>query len=130
MQINRRIIPLFYSCLQAQDIEPQVKHAEGLKTEISRLVDAADPTGPFFLGPQISMVDVQFAPWMLRLSRVLKPYRAWPDPEIGSRWAVWIDAVETHEAIQATTSMDELYLDSYEHYAGWSPFPSAPFRSE
>jgi glutathione S-transferase len=83
-----------------------------------KLVDAADPTGPFFLGSDISFVDVQFAPWLLRLSRVLKPYRAWPDPEPGTRWAKWVDAIEGNEAVKSTTSTDDLYLDSYERYAG------------
>lgn len=55
---------------------------------------------------------------MLRLSRVLKPYRGWPDPEVGSRWGLWLDAMESDEAVKATTSTDELYLDSYERYAG------------
>ncbi|KAI9674739.1 MAG: hypothetical protein M1817_001643 [Caeruleum heppii] len=115
--INRNIVPLFYKCLQAQELDKQVEHAEALKTEIAKLVDAADPQGPFFLGSSLSFVDVQFAPWMLRLSRVLKPYRGWPDPEEGSRWGLWVEAIEGNEHIQATTSTDDLYLDSYERYA-------------
>ena len=59
---------------------------------------------------------------MVRLSRVLKPYRGWPDPEVGSRWGLWSEAVEADEAVKATTSSDELYLDSYERYAG-TTFP-------
>jgi glutathione S-transferase len=96
----------------------QTTHAEQLKTEISKLVDVADATGPFFLGASLSFVDVQFAPWMLRLSRVLKPYRGWPDPEEGSRWSRWVEAIENDPSVMATTSGDELYLDSYERYAG------------
>ena len=92
--------------------------AEELKTEISKLVDASDPQGPFFLGPTLTYVDVQFAPWMLRLSRVLKPYRGWPDPEVGSRWGIWMNAIENNEAVKATTSTDDLYYDSYERYSG------------
>lgn len=64
------------------------------------------------------MVDIHIAPWILRLSRVLKPYRGWPDPEMGSRWAAWVNAIESNEHVQATTSSDDLYLDSYERYAG------------
>lgn len=52
------------------------------------------------------------------MKRVLAPYRGWPDPEEGTRWYKWIDAIETDEAVKATTSGDELYLDSYERYAG------------
>jgi glutathione S-transferase len=65
----------------------------------------------------MTFVDMQVAPWMLRLRRVMKPYRGWPDPEPGTRWAKWVDAVEANEAIKATTSDDGLYLDSYERYA-------------
>ncbi|KAI9683181.1 MAG: hypothetical protein M1829_005972 [Trizodia sp. TS-e1964] len=121
-QINRIIVPGFYRCLQAGEPDKQMQYLEELKSEISKLVDACDPDGPFFLGPACCIVDVQFAPWMLRLSRVLKPYRSWPNAEEGSRWGIWIDAMEKHEAIKATTSSDELYLDSYERYAGKQPF--------
>lgn len=119
--INRKIIPLFYHYLQEQDNEKQVSHASEFQDEIQKLITAADPDGPFFLGKDIGFVDVQFAPWMLRLRRVLKPYRAWPDPTEGSRWAKWIDAIESDPSVKATTSTDELYLDSYERYAGSKP---------
>lgn len=52
------------------------------------------------------------------MKRVLAPYRGWPGPEEGTRWFKWIDAIEKDEAVKATTSGDELYLDSYERYAG------------
>ncbi|KAI9661457.1 MAG: hypothetical protein M1831_002979 [Alyxoria varia] len=115
--INRHIIPSFYHFLQAQATDVQVKEAETMKEHITKLVDAAHKTGPFFLGDSISFVDVQLAPWLLRLSRVLKPYRSWPDPAPGSRWASWVEAVEENSSVQATTSEDQLYVDSYERYA-------------
>ncbi|KAH7046815.1 hypothetical protein B0J12DRAFT_756899 [Macrophomina phaseolina] len=115
--INRHLVPGFYRFLQEQDSEKQMQYAEELKTEIGKLVDAADKDGPFFLGKDISFVDIQMAPWVIRLNRVLKPYRAWPDPEPGSRWGKWVDAIEKNAHVQATTSTDDLYLDSYERYA-------------
>lgn len=54
------------------------------------------------------------------MKKVLKPYRGWPDPEEGSRWEKWVDAVENDVDVKATTSTDDLYLDSYERYAGRS----------
>ena len=54
------------------------------------------------------------------MRRVLTPYRGWPLPEEGSRWARWVDAIEGNENVKATTSTDDLYLDSYERYAGES----------
>jgi len=115
--INRRIIPGFYRYIQAQEAEKQIEFASEFKNEILKLVDAADAEGPFFLGKDIGFVDVQIAPWVIRLNRVLKPYRGWPDPESGSRWARWVQAIEDNEHVKATTSTDELYLDSYERYA-------------
>lgn len=115
--VNRHIIPMFYKFLQAQDANDQVSHATELRNQIGKLVDAAHPDGPFFLGSQMSFVDVQIAPWVLRLRRVLGPYRGWPEPEEGSRWKKWVDALEGEESVQMTTSTDELYLDSYERYA-------------
>jgi glutathione S-transferase len=115
--VNRNIIPMFYKLLQAQDANDQVEHAKELRTQIGKLVDAAHATGPFFLGPDMSFVDVQIAPWILRLRRVLNPYRGWPEAEEGSRWKSWIDALEGERSVKMTTSSDELYLDSYERYA-------------
>jgi len=115
--INRHIVPRYYSYLQEQDPEKQDKYADEFKTEIEKLIDVADSTGPFFLGQDISFVDVQIAPWVLRMKRVLKPYRGWPEPEPESRWAKWVEAIENNEFVKATTSSDDLYLDSYERYA-------------
>ena len=116
--INRKILPHFYGLLQAQDTAKQVEQAGELKSEIQKIVEASDPSGPFFLGPHISFVDIQFAPWIIRLRRVLTPYRSWPEPEPGSRWAAWVNAIENNEGVKSTTSGDDLYTDSYERYAG------------
>lgn len=115
--INRHIIPLFYKLLQAQALADQTTHATALRDQIAKLVGAAHKSGPFFLGPQLSFVDVQIAPWVLRLRRVLGVYRGWPEPEEGTRWKAWVDALENEASVRATTSGEELYVESYERYA-------------
>ncbi|KAK5741304.1 hypothetical protein LTR17_004010 [Elasticomyces elasticus] len=115
--INRHIIPLFYRYLQAQDPKDQVQFAKDLQEQIATLVSAADERGPFFLGEDMTFVDVQMAPWVIRLEKVLKPYKGWPEPEPGTRWEKWVRAIENNEAVKKTTSDDQLYLDSYERYA-------------
>lgn len=115
--INRNIVPSFYHYLQAQDAPKQASNAKILADHIATLVDAADADGPFFLGEHMTFVDVQMAPWVIRLAKVLTPYRAWPEPEPGSRWEKWVRAIEGEASVQATTSDDGLYLDSYERYA-------------
>lgn len=116
-QINRRIVPAFYHLLQAQEFNKQAENTKKLQDEIAKIVEQCDPQGPFFLGPHISFVDIQFAPWMIRLTRVMKHYRGWPDPTPGSRWGRWSEAIETNEHVKNTTSLDDLYIDSYERYA-------------
>jgi glutathione S-transferase len=115
----------FYRYLQAQDPKDQVSFAGELREHISTIVSAADATGPFFLGDYMSFVDVQMAPWVVRMRKVLKPYRGWPDPEPGSRWKKWVTAIENNDAVKETTSDDQLYLDSYERYAENRPNTSA-----
>ncbi|KAE8371362.1 hypothetical protein BDV26DRAFT_286855 [Aspergillus bertholletiae] len=115
--INRNIVPNFYRVLQEQDEQKQISNAQELKDAFVTLVNAADSQGPFFLGPNMSFVDIQVAPWIIRLNRVLKPYRGWPEPEAGSRWGIWVNAIEANEHVKVTTSDEELYFDSYERYA-------------
>ncbi|KAH8808372.1 hypothetical protein F5884DRAFT_791986 [Xylogone sp. PMI_703] len=115
--INRKIVPAFYNLLQAQDFNKQVENTKALQDEIAKIVQACDDQGPFFLGPDLSYVDIQIAPWMIRFSKVLKHYRGWPDPSPGTRWALWMEAVENNEHVKNTTSLDDLYIDSYERYA-------------
>lgn len=91
--------------------------AKTLQVAIDLLIKASPSSGPFWLGQKLSFVDIQFAPWMLRFKRVLKPYRAWPDAQQGTRWKAWLDAVENDESVRATTSSDDLYVESYERYA-------------
>jgi len=68
----------------------------------------------------MTYVDVAVAPWFLRFSRVLEPYRGWPPSDKESRLGRWIAAMEADKAVKNTTSDDALYLDSYERYAGGS----------
>ena len=37
--------------------------------------DAMDKKGPFFFGEEISIVDIMWAPWVIRFSSVIKKYR-------------------------------------------------------
>ena len=116
-QISRKIIPSFDSLLITSDPTKQSSLTTTLQTSITSLVNASHITGPFFLGSTISFVDVMFAPWIIRLSRVLKFYRAWPDPEVGTRWESWVQAVEEDERVRGTVSEERAYQQAYENAA-------------
>lgn len=133
--MNRKVLPAFYALLltpptqssshhsnqdpnstSPRPTSPSVLHSTlttTLQSAITALVNASHVTGPFFLGHLISFVDVAFAPWIIRLSRVLKHYRQWPDPEVGSRWEAWVSAVEADERVKATVSDENSYHGIY-----------------
>ncbi|KAJ5899047.1 hypothetical protein N7495_003791 [Penicillium taxi] len=115
--INRYVVPSFYRLLQEQDQQKHNAHTQELQSGLNKLMVAAHPAGPFFFGEQMSLVDIHAAPWAIRLRRVMKPYRGWPDAAEGSRLESWLNALEANQHIRATTSTDQLYVDSYERYA-------------
>ncbi|KAK5090114.1 hypothetical protein LTR05_000283 [Lithohypha guttulata] len=84
-----------------------------LHASITTLVNASHRTGPFFLGATLSYVDIIFAPFIIRLSRVLAYYRGFPRPEVGTRWQAWCDAIENDPIIQRTVSEEQTYRDAY-----------------
>ncbi|KAH6895184.1 hypothetical protein B0T10DRAFT_477324 [Thelonectria olida] len=110
--INTRIIPPFFALLKAEDPTSQAEPFSMLQNTIKPLVQAADEEGPFFLGSQLSLVDVHFAPFALRFSRILAPLRGWSMPAKGSRLARWIEALEDDTHVRATMSNDDLYLET------------------
>ncbi|ORY76961.1 glutathione S-transferase [Protomyces lactucae-debilis] len=113
--VNNTFVPSFYRFLQATTPEGQVEHGKAFADNLGKLLSWADSEGPFFMGLQLGYLDVLVAPWLLRIRRVLKPYR---DFDVSSpRYVKWIDALESHAAVAATISTDDLYLDSYKRYA-------------
>lgn len=140
--INRKILPSFYSLLLTPPPSPSTDHSmamddmhldggddaqmataattaqhsmliDHLQKNITHLVNASHATGPFFLGNEIGFVDVVFAPWIIRLSRVLSYYRNFPRPNVGTRWRQWVDAIEADERVRRTVSDDNSYHGVY-----------------
>ncbi|KAI3554750.1 glutathione S-transferase domain-containing protein [Colletotrichum abscissum] len=112
--INTRLAPAFYRLLRSPDPTLRPQYIERLQNAIKDLVLAADEEGPFFLGNTMSLVDVHFAPFAVRLSRVLQPMCGWPAPAPGLRWAKWLDALESNVHVQATTSGKAVYAETVE----------------
>lgn len=78
-----------------------------------------DTEGPFFLGKDLSLIDLIIAPWAVRLW-VFDHFKGGlklPDGEVWERWAKWLSAVQQRESVVSTTSEKEHYLPIYERYA-------------
>ncbi|KAK2001763.1 glutathione S-transferase domain-containing protein [Colletotrichum falcatum] len=112
--INSRLVPAFYRLLRNPDPAQQPQNIERLQEAIKDLVLAADEEGPFFLGSSLSLVDVHFAPFAVRLSRILQPRCGWTAPTPGLRWARWLDALESNVHVKATTSGRDVYVETIE----------------
>lgn len=121
--VGTRILPAYHRLLQhTPDKAYSLDEAKkDLRTQLKTWIEAADPTGPFFNGPQFGMVDVTLAPWAVRFW-VFEHYKKItdliPDGEgWGVRWKKWVDAVLARDSVKQTTSEREYYLPIYQRYA-------------
>lgn len=105
-------MPSYFALFKATDAPQQAECQNKLQSDILALVQAADERGPYFLGLDLCLVDIHFAPFVLRLSRILTDLRGWSEPIANTRWDQWVRAMETNTHIQATTSNKDLYIDT------------------
>jgi glutathione S-transferase len=124
--VTSRVIPSFHRFLQCQ---PKASPAEdpGLSkarsefhSYLQQFTEEMDPQGPYFLGKEISLVDLIIAPSALRLwvfdhfkeGLNLPQEEPWLD-----RFEKWLNAIEKRESVVETTSFKEHYLPIYQRYA-------------
>lgn len=128
---NRNLIPSFYRYLQAQEVEKQLEGTKEFTSHLSDFVRSMSSSGSvgFWDGKALSIVDCTVAPWLYRATNVLRHFRGFEpeqllEPDVMERWTKWRDAVFDLDAFKATTSTDDLYLDSYVRYAQNRPMTS------
>ncbi|KAI1733552.1 hypothetical protein F4680DRAFT_463044 [Xylaria scruposa] len=119
--INAKIVPEFFALMKTPDPQKQTEYVDKLQSDILALVQAADERGPYFLGGDLCLVDIHFAPFVLRMSRILREFRNWHDPMPGTRWQQWSDALEQNPHVQATTSQDDLYIETVDLFLRTRP---------
>lgn len=109
--INRKIIPKFYSMLMKQT--GGADFADGLQVFLN------GSKGPFFLGENLSYVDIALFPWMDRLE-VLEHYKPgqWSlPPALMKTLGDWRKAMEALPAVSVTRADRQKLIESYERYA-------------
>ncbi|KAK0737677.1 hypothetical protein B0T21DRAFT_286491 [Apiosordaria backusii] len=110
--INTRIVPSFYLVLSTTEEEAKRRAVDKLERDIAELVQAAGEDGPYFLGGDLTLVDIHLAPFAIRLPYILRQLPGWTPPPPESRWKKWLDALEQNEFVKNTTSKPELYEKS------------------
>jgi len=123
--VTSRIIPAFHRFLQYQpksapsEDEGLAEVREDFVDQLKQFTEEMDPEGPFFLGKELSLIDIIIAPWGVRLW-VFDHFKGglkMPAGEVGERWEKWLKAVQERESVISTTSEKEHYLPIYERYA-------------
>lgn len=130
--VTTRIIPSFHRFLQYQpaqgeDAETGLKQKrDEFRGHIKEFTKEMEKQGPYFLGPDPSMVDFILAPWALRLwvfehfkgeVAVPEPGDGGADEEVWARWRKWLGAIESRQSVKETTSNQEHFMPIYQRYA-------------
>jgi len=119
--VTTRIIPAFHRFLQFQGQGEGLEKVRGeFLSKLKEFTEAMDKEGPYFLGKEVSLVDLILAPWAVRLwvfdhfkgGLGLAEKEDWE-----KRWAKWFIAVEKRDSVVNTTSEKEHYLPIYQRYA-------------
>ena len=127
--IGSRIVPSFYRFCQHQ---PHSSYSiEEARSEflghLKTFIKEASPSGPFFIGSEISMPDIMLAPWLVRLwifdhfkdggLGIPQPGEGGEDEKVWARWRKWANAVTERKSVQDTLSAREQYIPAYQRYA-------------
>jgi len=114
---NTQFLPWFYKLLLEQAPGRQAELAERLRTSLYELEhEALDEAGPYWLGPELTLVDLAFYPFFERFV-VLEHYRAFTLPEDLPRLRRWLGAMAERPSVRAGRASDAFYIERYQQYA-------------
>ena len=116
---NVRLVPHFYKVLLAQDADEQSLHKrkilEALEfMEFKGLRKRRD--GPYWLGGEITLVDLTFFPHMDRFCAI-EHYRAISIPQDCIHLRDWLTLMKASASVQATGLSDSMYIRNWRKYA-------------
>ncbi len=116
---NTRFIDVFYDLLSAREHGTQAELAAKLTACMEYMEDhglAALGSDPYWLGTDVSLVDVAFWPFFERLP-ALTHYRGVGIPERCTRLKAWAEAMEARDSVQSTMHQPDYYINSMSRYA-------------
>ncbi|PZO39066.1 MAG: glutathione S-transferase family protein [Pseudanabaena frigida] len=124
---NTRFIPAFVKLLRGKTVEEQ---EQGRREFIEALLyieqegfGKLSGDGTYFLGDQLSLVDISFYPWFERLP-VIEHFRKFELPAETPRIQKWWAALRDRESIKAVANPTDFYLQRFAKVLG-EPAPVA-----
>ena len=122
--VTSRIIPSFHRFLQYQPNSASDPGLEKVRADfhnqLAQFTQEMDRSGPYFLGSEVSLIDLVIAPWAVRtwvFDHFKGGLRLPEDEKWVERWNVWLRALERRESTVSTTSERDKYLSIYQRYA-------------
>ena len=115
---NTRFIGAFYGALSAQGVDAQAEAAAKLTDMMIYMEDnALAPLGsdPYWLGGDVSLVDMAYWPFFERLPAVTH-YRGVEIPQACPRLAAWNAAMGARMSVRRTRHDAAYYIASYARY--------------
>lgn len=115
---NVKLLPAFYRLLLSQTRAKQAQLAEELTGHLRAMEQGMQDLsgGPFWLGEDLSLVDVSIYPWFERMP-ALKHYRGVGLPADCARLEAWSAAMAARPSVRATAHDAAFHVEAYAHYA-------------
>ncbi|AUX28803.1 MULTISPECIES: glutathione S-transferase family protein [Sorangium] len=113
---NTRVVPAFAQLLRAETPDQEAEGRKALGDVLAFIereaLSRSSGPGPYWLGADVSLVDLAFYPWFERLPAVDR-LRGFSIPAELTRLRAWIDAVEARDAVRATANPVDFYVERY-----------------
>ena len=116
---NVRLTPQIYKLLLAQELERQTEHAQKLETALLMMERdglAVRSSGPYWLGPEVSLVDFTFYPHLQRFC-ALEYYRKFQIPKECTLLKKWLKLMEKNLSVQKMQTSKDVLIRNWEKYA-------------
>lgn len=113
---NTRLVPAFNKLLRGKDTQEQ---EQGRREFLESLLYIEEEglgrlfgNGPYWLGENLSLVDISFYPWFERLP-VLEKFRNFTLPTETPRLHQWWENLRQRESIQKVANPTEFYVERF-----------------
>ena len=115
---NVRFIPHVYKYMLAQDATGQAMHRRRLEEAFAYMEaeGLSKSSGPYWLGTDISLVDLSFFPHVDRFSAI-EHFRDFSIPASCPKIRAWRATMRTRPSVVATSAAPEVYVRGWRKYA-------------
>ncbi|MGB0721329.1 MAG: glutathione S-transferase family protein [Gammaproteobacteria bacterium] len=116
-RLDQALIPAFYKLLLEQDPQRRERPRQRLYAAFSELAPIC--TGPWFMGEQLTLMDLAVYPFFERLA-MLDHYRGIELPAAAQKLEGWHQRMLDLPSVQTLFRPPEFYIEAYSHYADGS----------